>query len=261
MPRGKAGRRASAAIDGERDTAEAQPAARPEMSAPLANYVDIVRHSAVRLAVASAPKVALRLVLAHMIGGGQHWRVQAEPQTPHNEAIAALRETLPTQTRFTELRRDAIARFGLEDEALLVPDHDGARTAAVFERLMELTDKDVIALLAVAMAETLAMGTDLIDLLGARLAVDIARHWQPDDLFFDLARDREVVGAMLIDVIGETTARSYLTETGTKKKALIRKALAGDGRTKVDGWLPRYMQFPQEQYTGRPAIGPQRRHA
>lgn len=49
-------------------------------------------------------------------------------------------------------------------------------------------------------------------------------------------------------------ARSYLTETGTKKKALFRKALAGDGRTKVEGWLPRYMAYPQQRYTKRPAI-------
>ncbi len=98
------------------------------------------------------------------------------------------------------------------------------------------------------MAETLASGTALIDTLGA-LAIDVATHWQPDELFFELARDREAVGAMLAEVIGETAARSYLTDTGTKKKALIRKALAGDGRTKVDGWLPRYMRFPQGGYT------------
>ena len=90
------------------------------------------------------------------------------------------------------------------------------------------------------------------------MAVDVGTHWQPDDLFFDLAKDREAVGAMLTEVIGETAARSYLTETGTKKKALIRKALAGDGRTKVEGWLPRYMSFPQVGYTVR-AIKAQQR--
>ena len=50
---------------------------------------------------------------------------------------------------------------------------------------------------------------------------------------------------MLAEVIGETAADSYLTDTGTKKKAIIRKALAGDGRSKVEGWTPRYMAFPQ----------------
>ena len=261
MPRGKTGQRTRAATESEQDPSEPQPIERPEMSAPLANYVDLARHSAVRLAVSSAPKVALRLVLAHMIGGGQHWRVQSEPQTPHNEAIAEWREALPTQAKFAELRRDAIAHLGLDDEALIAPDCDGTRTAAVFERVMEVPDKDVLALLAVAMAETLAMGTGLIDTLGTQLAIDIGTHWQPDELFFDLAKDREAVGAMLTDVIGETAARSYLTETGTKKKALIRKALAGDGRSKVEGWLPRHMKFPQAGYTKRPAAARQQSHA
>lgn len=106
-------------------------------------------------------------------------------------------------------------------------------------------------MLAVAMAETLAMGTTLIDTLGPNLAVDVGQRWQPDDLFFNLAKDRDAVSAMLTEVIGETAARSYLTETGTKKKAIIKKALAGDGRTKVDGWLPGYMRFPQAGYTER----------
>ena len=84
-----------------------------------------------------------------------------------------------------------------------------------------------MALLAVTVAETLAMGTGLIDDLGQTLKVDIGAQWQPDELFFDLAKDREAVGAMLGEVIGEAAARSYVTETGAKKKAIIRKALAG----------------------------------
>ncbi len=103
----------------------------------------------------------------------------------------------------------------------------------------------------IAEVRALAMGTGLIDTLGQSLNVDVGQHWQPDDLFFDLAKDREAVSAMLSEVIGETAARSYLTETGTKKKVIIRKALSGDGRAKVEGWLPRYVQFPQAQYSGR----------
>jgi ParB family transcriptional regulator, chromosome partitioning protein len=117
-----------------------------------------------------------------------------------------------------------------------------------------MPDQNVLALLAVAMAETLAMGTGLIDALGTQLWIDIGAHWLPDDLFVDLARDCEAVGAMLNEVIGEMAARRYLAETGTTKKVLIRDALAGDGRTKVDGWLPRYTNFPQAGYTECPPI-------
>ena len=85
------------------------------------------------------------------------------------------------------------------------------------------------------------MGNGLIDTLGQALKVDIAASWQPDDLFFELAKDREAIWAMLA-----------VTETGSKKKAILRKALAGDGRTKVEGWLPCYLRFPQAGYTDRP---------
>jgi ParB family chromosome partitioning protein len=122
----------------------------------------------------------------------------------------------------------------------------------VFAKLVEMPDKDVRRLLAVVMAETLAAGSTLIDTLGQQLAVDVGAQWQPGDTFFGLLRDREMIGAMLAEVIGERAADSYLTATGTAKKDIMRKALAGDGRSKVTGWLPRYMVFPQGAYTERP---------
>ena len=260
-PRSKTAHRTAADTADTETTTEVPTAERPEMSAPLANTVDVVRHSAVRLAVAQVPEVGLRLALAHMIGGGAHWRVEAEPQMPLTEAIAAWRDTLPTRSALSDLRRDAIAALGLDDDALIAPDHDGARTVAVFDRLSGMSERHVLELLAVVMAETLAMGTTLIDTLGVQLGVDVGAHWQPDDLFFDLVRDREVTSAMLTEVIGEPAARSSLTETGTKKKALIRKALDGDGRTKVEGWLPRTMRFPQTGYTTRPMSARRQRYA
>lgn len=59
---------------------------RPELSAPLANYVDLVRRSAVQLAVANAPKIALRLMLAHVIAGASRWRIEPERQQAASEA-------------------------------------------------------------------------------------------------------------------------------------------------------------------------------
>jgi ParB family chromosome partitioning protein len=101
----------------------------------------------------------------------------------------------------------------------------------------------------------LAVGTGLIDRLGQHLKIDCLEHWQPDGTFFALVKDREAVTAMLSEVIGEQAANSYLTDPGTKKKDIIRKALAGDGRTRVEGWMPRYMAFAQAQYTARALMG------
>ena len=102
------------------------------------------------------------------------------------------------------------------------------------------------------MAEMLAAGTQLIDGLGATLQVDVGQHWQPDATFFELAKDREAVSAMLVEVIGESAANGHLTDSGSQKKTIIKMAVAGDGRSKVEAWTPRYMQFPQAAYTARP---------
>jgi ParB family chromosome partitioning protein len=229
---------------------------RPEMSAPLANYVDLVRHSAVRLAVADAPETALRLMLAHAIGGGRWWKVEAEPQRPATGEIGEAAAKLSSQGAFAKRRAKAakLLRIDTDDGKLVGHDASGARTAEVFARLLDMTDAQAMQMVAVVMAETLAVGTDLIDGLGERLGVDCLRHWQPDETYFALVKDREAVGGMLAEVIGETAANTYLTDPGTKKKAIIRKALAGDGRTKVENWMPRYMAFPQRGYTERPGV-------
>jgi len=198
--------------------------------------------------------VALRLLVAHVIGGGKWWRVEPERQTPHSEAIGAAIASLPTHAAFAALRDDMASALGFDEAeaALVAHGATGARTAAVFAKLLEMPDKDVNRLLAVVMAETLAAGTALIDSLGQHLAVDVAAAWQPDEMFFGLLRDRDSIGAMLTEMIGKRAADSYLTATGTAKKDIMRKALAGEGRSKITGWLPRYMAFPQAAYTARP---------
>lgn len=236
---------------------------RPEMTASLANYVDLVRHSVVRLAVAGAPGVALRLMLAHTIGGGRWWRVEAEPRRPVNDDVEAALAGLKSEVAFA--RKQAKASKLIDRDAggtpIVAYDVTGERTPEVFARLLDLSDAQVMQVLAVVMAETLAAGAGLIDTLGQHLNVDCLEHWQPDAPFFALVKDREAVTAMLAEVIGEQAANSYLTEPGTKKKDIIRKALAGDGRTRVDGWTPRYMAFAQAQYTARALMGAARQAA
>ena len=164
--------------------------------------------------------MALRLLVAHAIGGAKWWKVEPERQAPHSEAIGAAIAALPTQAAFSALRDEMVSALGLGDDegALIANDASGARTAAVFAKLLEMPDKDVTRLLAVVMAETLAAGTALIDALGQQLAVDVGAQWQPDEMFFGLLRDRETIGAMLTEVIGERAADSYLTATGTDEE-------------------------------------------
>lgn len=260
--RGEMRRAKRAGADGS-SAPEAARIERPEMTAPLANYVDLVRHSAVRLAVSEAPGIALRLMLAHAIAGGRWWAVEVEPRRSASADIEAALAGLKSETAFA--RKQAKAAKLLDREAggtpIVAHDPSGIRTAEVFARLLDLSDAQVMQVLAVVMAETLAAGTGLVDTLGQQLKVDCLDHWQPDDPFFALVKDREAVTAMLTEVIGEQAANSYLTEPGTKKKDIIRKALAGDGRARVHGWAPRYMAFAQAQYTVRALMGAARQAA
>ena len=182
-------------VAGGGDADEAHPA-RAELSAPLANYIDLVRHSAVRLAVADAPGVALRLMLAHIIGDGRWWQVVPEPQRPATTMIDDTIAALPTEAAFRERRQAAAAKLGNGDvDGAIVDRHnDGACTADIFARLSELSDADVMDLVAMVMAEPLAAGTSLIDTLGATLKVDIGQHWTPDDTFFSRQRPRGRLG-------------------------------------------------------------------
>jgi ParB family transcriptional regulator, chromosome partitioning protein len=76
-------------------------------------------------------------------------------------------------------------------------------------------------ILGYTMAETLASGTDLIDGLGATLGVDMGSWWTPDDAFFGVLRDKQII-------------RDYAEGNGNRDKA--------------EGWIPRFMRFPTRLY-------------
>ncbi len=236
------------------DTEETPSASdRPELSAPLANYVDLVRLSTVKAALIKSPKVALRLMVAHLLASSRHIAVNAEPMTANSEAIAASIASLASEKLTLEFKAGIRDLLQLDpNDPIIARGHDHERLALLFTRLQSLSDGEVLKVLIEIMAETLALGSRIVDTLGALLAADCCDAWSPDDTFFDLVRDRELTGALLAEVIGEAAARSYLTDTGTKKKEIIRNALSGKNRQKVSGWQPRWLRFPQGQYLKRP---------
>ncbi len=81
--------------------------------------------------------------------------------------------------------------------------------------------------------------------MGAHLNVDARTHWQPDDIFFDLIRDRATLNAMLAEIAGEAVARGNVAEKAKLQKQIIRDCLNGtNGRSKVENWLPGWLCFP-----------------
>lgn len=246
-------RRARSKDEAETAAVPTKPA-RPEVTSALQTHIDLHRHAAVRAAVLDHPGVALRLMVAHAITGSRLWSVKPDPQEARNEAIAASLAASTSEAAFTARRGEVLALLGLsaEEETVAGGNGDDYGTAGIFARLLALPDDDVMRVLAVVMGETLEAGSAVVEAVGVHLKLDMGAVWRPDDAFFDLIRDRQVVNAMVAEVAGKRSADANVAEKLKTQKAIIRDCLAGtNGRTKVAAWLPGWMQFPVRAYTDR----------
>lgn len=230
---------------------------RPEITSAMQTYVDLHRHSAVRAALVAHSGVALRLMVAHVIVGSPLWTVRPDPQSTRNDAVRESVETSLGEARFDEHRRAVLAVLGLSDEEPTVTGGNGDDHALcqIFHRLLELPDAVVLDIVAVAMGETLAVGSAAVDAVGIHLGIDMADWWQPDACLFELVRDREVAQALLGEIAGEAVAKANEGEKAKTLKKIARDALAGEnGRAKVERWVPRWIRFPPAAYTTRGGV-------
>ena len=253
----RAARRAVSA-EGEHGTVESAPAARPEVTQAMQNYLDLHRHAVVRLALVDQPGTALRLLVAHAVASSGHWQVKPEPQQAHREAIAGSIAGSPAQQAFEAERQAVLALLDRSEDHYSVtqPGYDAYPTAVVFAKLLSLSDEDVLRIAACVMAETLEAGGAVVEAVGNHLAVDTRRHWQPDDAFFDLIRDKVVINALLAEVAGKAVADANVAEKTRTQKQTIRDCLNGaNGRDKVEGWLPGWMAFPVRPVTATGTLG------
>ncbi|MER9057993.1 ParB/RepB/Spo0J family partition protein [Mesorhizobium sp. M0910] len=158
---------------GEQEETAAKPP-RPELTGPMQNYVDLHRHAAVRAAMLDHPAVALRLVVAHAVTGSGLWQVRREPQRAVNETVTASLAGCKAEAAFGKKRREVLALLGSLDEDGVVAggNGDAFAIAGVFARLLALCDDDVMRVLTLVMAETLAAGSAVIEALGNHLNVE-----------------------------------------------------------------------------------------
>ena len=235
---------------------------KPELTKAAIRYCELHRHNAVRAELLKAPQIALRLMVAHVIASSYLWEVKAETQkTNGNEAIAQSIEASKAQKVFAKEREAVKKLIGLDDDREYLMKDDwfarGPELPAVFARLLELTDKQVMRVLSFAMGETLAAGTPIVEALGHVLSVDMADWWEPEDTFFDLLRDKPAINAILAEVADKRAAKDGVSKTAKVQKETIRSHLEGrSGAKKPEGWLPRYMRFPMQGYTKRKGLPP-----
>ncbi|MDG5487688.1 ParB/RepB/Spo0J family partition protein [Sphingomonas sp. BGYR3] len=234
--------------------ASADKPGRPEISAACNDYVDLHRHAAVRAKLADAPGIALRVTVAHMIAGSPLWSVRIEQQRAATPIVESV-ELSASEAAFDARRRAMLAVLGFDLDMPTLAGGEGLGLVALFAQLLPLADEQVLAILAIVMGETLHARSEMVDLLGAQLGVEMASVWQADDALFDLIRDREVLLAMVEEVASKTVAEANAKATGKVLKTIIRDCLTGEnGREKVRGWVPRWLRFPASGYTERGGV-------
>lgn len=254
---------ASRIAKGEAGAAGLKPA-RPEVTSTMQTYIDLHRHAAVRAAMTAHPGVALRLMVAHAIGGSHLWRVSAEPQATRNEEVRDSLDNSKAEADFDERRRAVLGVLGFSPEEPTVTGGNGDDygVTGIFHRLLDLPDTLVMEIIAIVMGETLASGSAAVEAVGLHIGVDMARTWHADDAFFELIRDKEVLTRIVAEVAGEAVASANAGEKTKTMKRIVRDTLAGEnGRAKVDGWVPRWMAFPPSAYTTRGGVGTVAAHA
>src|SRR3546814_8929029 len=99
--------------------------ARPEVTSTMQNYLDLHRHAAVRAALLGHPGIALRMMVAHAIGGSHLWRVSPEPQTTRNDEVRESLETCRGETLFDERRRAVLGGLGFSPQEANVTGGNG----------------------------------------------------------------------------------------------------------------------------------------
>jgi ParB family transcriptional regulator, chromosome partitioning protein len=227
---------------------------RPELTAPLQNYIDLHRHAVVRTRLLAKPMLALRVLLAHAIVGSNLVSVRVEPMT---DAIAESVETNPSEAVFDVYRRDVLNRLGFGPETpTVLRGYDGeCGVSGLLAQLLACRDETILDALVIVMGEALEAGTPLIELLGRHLQIDMADSFEADGALLDLMKDGEVLDAMLREVAGEQVAEGNAKGTGKVKRQIIADCLNGtNGRAKIERFVPRWMTFPPSAYTVRGGV-------
>lgn len=222
----------------------------PEMSAALKNYVDLVRHSAVCAGLLRKPKIALRVLAASLIAGARNIHATADRRSALAPEIAKSVADMTSEAEQQRARAAVIAALDLpRDRGLFGAAGDvTGETAAILAKLIDMTDAQVTAILALATTESLAVGSRLVDALGEELAVDVTEHWQADATLLALANRRPVIAAIADEVLGDEAPRAHaMTLNGAR--AVIAESLK---KSKLK-WQPRWTEFPARRYIERAA--------
>ena len=121
-------------------------------------------------------------------------------------------------------------------------------------KALTLSDAEVMHVMRFAVAESLPSGSAIVEALGIKMEVDMAKCWKPDQTFLDLLRDKAAINAMLGDIAGKHVADGNVSATAKVQKSIIADCLDGKRKPTKVNWQPRYMAFPMRSYTKQGGI-------
>ncbi len=237
----EARRRERSATGGE----TASPVIRPEMSGPLAEYILLHRHAAAQVSLANAPMIALRLMVAHAMAGSALWDVRPFELRARKDETQASVERSISVTALAETTTTADALFkALNVNPALRRNSDDYRVCELFSALLAMSDEEVMTVLASVMARTLEAGNGIVEAVLHVCDTDVSAAWTPDEVFFDLTKDKRTINAMIGDIATASLADSCRTDTGKAQKQVLANRIRGEGCEANPDWRPGWMQVP-----------------
>jgi len=245
----KAEREALAAENGESLETEKK-APRAEMATPILEYMALHRHSVVRKGLLEHSDIAARLITAHMLHGSAYFTLKNDPRRGNPLARKSAAESKAEAALTKE--RDTLAKllgFKSGRDTLFTDWSDNTSLPKLFLKMMKLSGEEITRLQTFLMTESLSQNSEIVEILGVMMGLDMSGDWQPDEAFFELIKDKRVINAMLSDIAGEQTANAHFAETGKKQKAIVTSYYEGtSGRTAHSDFMPRWASFPAKSY-------------
>jgi ParB family chromosome partitioning protein len=215
------------------------------MSGPLAEYILLHRHAAAQASLAASPAISLRLMVAHAMAGSALWDVrpfelgarkdETQASVEGSASVAALGEaTAQTDALFKALNvNPALRRNG-----------DDYRLCELFSALLAMSDEEVLQVLASVMARTLEAGNGVVEAVLHVCGTDLSAAWKPDEVFFDLTKDKRAINAMIADIAIASLADACRTDTSRAQKQVLANRISGEGCEANPDWRPGWMQVP-----------------
>jgi len=236
-------RKRERAAKGESDAVAA--AIRPEMSGPLAEYILLHRHAAAQASLAASPAIALRLMVAHAMAGSALWDVRPFELRARKDETQASMEGSTSEEALVEATAQADALFkALNVSPALRRNGDDYRLCELFSALLAMSDEEVLTVLASVIARTLEAGNGIVEAVLHVCGTNLPKAWKPDDVFFDLTKDKRAINAMIADIATSSLADSCRTDTGKAQKQVLANRIAGEGCKANPDWRPGWMQVP-----------------